>query len=159
MSCQTYRRRAAEHRGGAVVLAGPARGAEPPGSDSRGADARVGDVDRQRTAEVLGDAAAGGYLRLDELDERLGQVWASTTHAELAAVAADLPPRAPEPRTPGAGAHVAAYLTVMLLLVTVWLGVGVAGGGWYPWPVWPALGWGACLARPVRAAARGSRSS
>lgn len=148
MTCQPYRLRAAEHRRGAPVLVEPAPGA----------DSRVGDVDRQRAAQALGDAAAGGYLRLDELDERLGQVWASTTRAQLAAVAADLPPRAPEPRTrtAGARAHVTAYLVTMLLLVAVWLVVGVSGGGWYPWPVWPALGWGVGVLRHVRAD-RGSR--
>lgn len=39
-----------------------------------------------------------------------------------------------------------AYVAVMVLLVLIWLLVGVNGGGWYPWPVWPALGWGIGLA-------------
>lgn len=42
--------------------------------------------------------------------------------------------------------HLVAYVGVMVLLVLIWLLVGVNGGGWYPWPMWPALGWGAGIA-------------
>jgi hypothetical protein len=48
------------------------------------------------------------------------------------------------------------YAGVMTLLVLIWLFVGVNGGGWYPWPVWPALGWGVGLAIKL-AAAKGVR--
>jgi hypothetical protein len=40
----------------------------------------------------------------------------------------------------------------MVLLVGIWLAVGLAGGAWYPWPVWPALGWGLAVAGHVKAA-------
>ena len=40
----------------------------------------------------------------------------------------------------------------MVLLLTIWLAVGLTGGGWYPWPVWPALGWGIGVVGHVRSA-------
>lgn len=40
----------------------------------------------------------------------------------------------------------------MLLLVAIWLAVGVTAGSWYPWPVWPALGWGIGVVGHVRTA-------
>ena len=132
------------------------------GAPLRDPAARIGDVDRQRTADVLGDATAAGYLRLDELDERLAAVWSATTSAQLSAVASDLPAelqRAGERREtaraarPAARAHLASYVGVMLLLVAVWLVLGISGEGWYPWPVWPALGWGIGVVRHLRVTA------
>jgi len=126
---------------------------------------RIGDADRERAAELLGDAAAAGYLRLDELDERLALVWSAATGAELAAAEADIPDdlrraqarRAALARGRGVARaglvpHLISYAAVMLLLVTIWLSVGLLGGGWYPWPIWPALGWGIGVASHVRAA-------
>jgi hypothetical protein len=40
------------------------------------------------------------------------------------------------------GAHLGAYLSVNLMLVVIWL---LTGAG-YPWPIWPAMGWGIGLA-------------
>lgn len=127
--------------------------------------ARVGDRDRQRTAELLGDAAAAGLLGLEELDARLARVWRARTGADLAVLEADLPAtlrgqrdrreaaaRAREVARAGLGHHLAAYAAVMALLVAIWLAVGLSGGDWYPWPVWPALGWGIGVVGHVRAA-------
>ena len=58
-------------------------------------EARVGDADRERTVALLGDAAAAGYLRLDELDQRLSAAWSATTVAQLSAVENDLPEQLP----------------------------------------------------------------
>jgi fatty acid desaturase len=130
---------------------------------------RVGDPERERAAAVVTDAVAEGLVGLEELDTRLGAVWSARTEADLATATADLPPawvrahsdrlRAEAQRDAlrraaraGLRAHVASYLSVMLLLVAIWLVVGVTAGAWYPWPVWPALGWGIGLLSHVRAA-------
>ena len=133
---------------------------------------RIGDADRDRAADLLGDAAAAGYLQLDELSERLAVVWSATTAAGLAAAEAGLPDglrrdharraahaRAQAGARAGLVPHVATYVAVMVVLVVIWLAVGLAEGGWYPWPIWPALGWGIGVASHVRvAAATGDRS-
>lgn len=134
--------------------------AERPGDPN----ARVGDADREVAADLLADAAAAGYLRLDELDERLAAVWSATTRADLSAVERDLPVElhraaARDDAAARARANTRAglmpYAAVMLLLLAGWFVVGVIGGGWYPWPIWPALGWGLCLLRGTGAAADG----
>jgi fatty acid desaturase len=102
---------------------------------------------------------------VDELDERLAAVWSATSTGELAVLESDLPHdvreehvrrlSALQARTAaraGLSGHLLSYLAVMVLLVGIWLAVGLAGGGWYPWPVWPALGWGLAVAGQVRAA-------
>jgi hypothetical protein len=38
--------------------------------------------------------------------------------------------------------HLAAYLAGSALMIGIWLAVGIAAGAWYPWPIWPILGWG-----------------
>ena len=100
---------------------------------------RIGDRERERTAAVVGDAAAAGYIGIEELDGRLEDVWAARTAGELDAVVADLPvdrlharpavgPAARSkrggPSTTGFRAHLSAYIGVMALLV----------GGRYPSP-------------------------
>jgi hypothetical protein len=52
---------------------------------------RASDADRERVAEILRVAASEGRLDLDELDERLGTVYAARTYAELEPVIRDLP--------------------------------------------------------------------
>lgn len=61
----------------------------PDGSDRR--NLRASDLDRERTAEILRDAAGDGRLGLDELDERLTAVYAAKTYAELEPIVQDLP--------------------------------------------------------------------
>lgn len=43
----------------------------------------------------------------------------------------------------------------MTALVAVWAAVGLAAHAWYPWPIWPALGWGLGVFRHWRAAYAG----
>ena len=40
--------------------------------------------------------------------------------------------------------HRSVYLLVIGLLVAIWLAVAipVGGGAWFPWPVFPLVGWG-----------------
>jgi hypothetical protein len=52
---------------------------------------RASRADREHAIDVLKAAFVQGRLTQDELDERAGQVFASRTYAELAAVTADIP--------------------------------------------------------------------
>jgi Domain of unknown function (DUF1707) len=52
---------------------------------------RASHADRDQVIEVLKTAFVQGRLTKDELDERLGQVFASRTYSDLAAVTADIP--------------------------------------------------------------------
>jgi hypothetical protein len=52
---------------------------------------RSSHADRERAADVLKAAFAEGRLDQDEYNERIGQVHASRTYADLAALTADLP--------------------------------------------------------------------
>ena len=61
---------------------------------------RIGDADRERAQGRLAEHYAAGRLDKDEYDERLDQIWAARTHAELAPVFRDLPGA---PRPPGVG--------------------------------------------------------
>ena len=128
-------------------------------------EARVGDADRERTVALLGDAAAAGYLRLDELDQRLSAAWSATTVGQLSAVENDLPEqllrararretaaRARDLARASLGPRLRSYAALMLLLTSIWFIVGLTAGAWYPWPLWPALGWGIGLAAHLRAA-------
>lgn len=115
---------------------------------------RAGDRDRERTATQLGQALAQGYLAMDEYETRLQAAFAAHTTAELHQLVADLPldklrrndPRRQEARRKaarrGVQAHLAGYLAMVLIVLTVWLVVGLTAGAWYFWPIWPILGAG-----------------
>jgi hypothetical protein len=38
--------------------------------------------------------------------------------------------------------HLAGYLTMVVIVLTVWLAVALSAGAWYFWPIWPILGAG-----------------
>jgi hypothetical protein len=52
---------------------------------------RVGDAERDRAATDLGEHYAQGRLSADEHADRLEQVWAARTRADLAPLFSDLP--------------------------------------------------------------------
>jgi hypothetical protein len=52
---------------------------------------RASDADREQVAERLRQATAEGRLLAEELEQRLGAVFAARTYGELDAVVADLP--------------------------------------------------------------------
>jgi Domain of unknown function (DUF1707) len=52
---------------------------------------RIGDAERERAAADLGEHFAQGRLSVDEHADRLEQVWAARTQAELGPVFRDLP--------------------------------------------------------------------
>jgi hypothetical protein len=88
---------------------------------------RCSDADREWTSERLRDAAADGRLTMDELEDRLGGVYAARYHHELDTLVADLP-RGARPRAPGWLAVLAvawAQLRVDLVLL-----LGRGGSGW-----------------------------
>jgi len=116
---------------------------------------RAADTDRTAVAEILGRALHEGRLTVTEYDERLAAAYAARTHADLAALTADLPAPAPK-----ATSHVSygscggdgdlrgawrGYLTVALIVWAVYLASSIAGGFGYPWPVWVVGPWGAVL--------------
>jgi DUF1707 SHOCT-like domain len=52
---------------------------------------RAADADRDQAAEMLRRAAAEGRITFEELDERISQVYAAKTFADLQALTSDLP--------------------------------------------------------------------
>jgi hypothetical protein len=107
---------------------------------------RVGDADRNRTAELLREAHVAGYLTLEELDERLGTALAARTRGELERLTADLPPewragqeprRRPPPRQRAAFPPELAWLLPLVVIVTALLVLAVVARGFYffPWPL------------------------
>lgn len=115
---------------------------------------RAGDRERERTAGDLGQALTQGYLAMPEYEDRLQSTFRAQTTEELRQLTADLPVnrlrrhdprrRAAQQRAARMSAriHLAAYLAGSLLMLGIWLAVGLGGGGWYFWPVWPIMGWG-----------------
>src|ERR1700759_5344209 len=126
---------------------------------------RAGDRDRKRPANQLGQALAQGYLVFDEYENRLQAAFAAHTTTDLRQLVADLPlgqlhrndpqrqaARARAARL-GVRIHLAAYLAMVVIVLTVWLAVGLTAGAWYFWPIWPILGAGVGLlshAIPIR---------
>jgi hypothetical protein len=115
---------------------------------------RAGDHDREAAARLLGQALAQGYLDMAEYEDRVQSAFAAHTTAELAQLLGDLPvhqlrrndPRRRDARHATARLsvrlHLAAYLLMVAIVLTVWLVVGLSVGAWYFWPVWPILGAG-----------------
>lgn len=130
---------------------------------------RVGDRDRERAVDTLGQAMAQGYLTLAEYEQRAGLVYAADTAQELNTVLADLPlgrimrqdPRRRDRRREAARRsvawHVLGYAAMVTICLVVWLSVGLTAGAWYFWPVWPMLGGAIALvshALPIRVCGR-----
>jgi hypothetical protein len=131
---------------------------------------RVGTAEREAAAAVLADAATAGYLDTDEFAERSAAAYAARTRADLDGALAELPPAWLKARAAtrrrrrhaaaarlGMRLHLAAYVAGSLLMIGIWLTVGLTADAWYPWPVWPILGWGVGLAGhliPVRLVVR-----
>lgn len=107
---------------------------------------RIGDAEREQAQASLGDHYAEGRLDHDEYTQRLDQVWAARTRAELDPVFRDLPgpaaaypfstPAARRPatprRVPRSGPPLALMALVVLLAVVAvvthlpWILIGVA---------------------------------
>jgi hypothetical protein len=130
---------------------------------------RAGDRDREKTANLLGQALSQGYLDMPEYERRVQAAFASRTNAELRELVADLPwaylrridpqRRAARQRAARLSVrlHLAGYLTMVVIVLTVWLAVALSAGAWYFWPIWPILGAGIGLlghAIPIKLAMR-----
>jgi hypothetical protein len=124
------------------------------------AEQRVGDREREEAMQVLTDAFAEGRLSREEFDDRSAQALAARTGNDLGALVDDLPPRQRVPVPSGdrlpqrVMVEIQSYLAVMVLLVAIWFVVGIAAQAWYPWFIWPAIGWGLGIAGRVRRVAR-----
>ncbi|MCV7074398.1 DUF1707 SHOCT-like domain-containing protein [Mycobacterium szulgai] len=113
---------------------------------------RAGDHDRQKTAALLGQALAQGYLQLDEYEERLQRAFQTQVTGELRGVLADLPLdriRRADPRRRAARVaaarravriHLGAYLAMVAVVLAVWAAVAATTDATYFWPIWPILG-------------------
>ena len=62
---------------------------------SPGEQLRIGDAERERAQTALADHYAAGRLDHDEYTQRLDQIWAARTSAELHRVFTDLPGAGP----------------------------------------------------------------
>jgi uncharacterized membrane protein len=82
-------------------------------------DIRIGDAERERAAEVLGDHYAAGRLDHSEYSERLDAVWTARTRADLDVLFHDLPRLAPPPPPAPARRSGAPLPVVMILALLV----------------------------------------
>jgi Domain of unknown function (DUF1707) len=120
------------------------------GAELRGAGGyRVGDADRDRTADLLKEAHATGYLTLEELDERLGGALAARTRGALDRLVADLPPEwragqepgrrtagPPSRQRPAPPAELAWLVPVLVVVAAVVvLALVTRGFFFFPWPL------------------------
>ncbi len=113
---------------------------------------RAGDRDREKTAARLGQALAQGYLELGEYEQRVQAVFQTHTARELKELLADLPLdriRRADPRRRaariaaarlGVRIHLGAYVTMAIVVLTVWAAVAMTTDASYFWPIWPILG-------------------
>jgi hypothetical protein len=114
---------------------------------------RVGDRDRESTADLLSQALAQGYFDLTEFETRVQAAFAADNTDELRRVVGDLPvarlrrtdPRRIAARRSAARAsvryHLAGYAAMVAIVLTVWLSVLLTTGATgYFWPIWPILG-------------------
>ena len=95
---------------------------------------RVCDADRQRVVDVLRRHTADGRLTLDEFDTRAAAAYRAITHADLAALTADLPTESTR-RDRNRGPVVAALVAAAVVLAILLGGAAAAGtAGWGDMP-------------------------
>lgn len=126
---------------------------------------RIGDVERERVREVLARHAGDGRLTLDELSDRLGEVYAARTEADLDRALRDLPAleRAPlpapaartAPRAPRG--DVLRFAVLAAGLIGIWAFFALTADSFYFWPIWPLTFVGLKVARRARAARSGAQ--
>lgn len=130
----------------------------------------AGTRDREKTADLLGQALAQGYLPIDEYDRRLQTVFQTQTAGELRELLTGLPldrirrhdPRRRAARLAaarrGVRAHLAAYLAMCVVVLTVWAAVALTTDATYFWPIWPILGAGIGLVSHAVSIPRGKQN-
>ncbi|NEW39192.1 DUF1707 domain-containing protein [Nocardia cyriacigeorgica] len=119
---------------------------------------RASDAERAQIVELLSRHLADGRLDLAEYDQRVAQVYATTTRDDLGLVLSDLPKPAevrPEKTVRSRAARIpiwqrieaASWVSVSVLVLIIWGTISLAAGEFtYPWPVWVIGPWGAVLA-------------
>jgi hypothetical protein len=112
------------------------------GGGEAGMDLRVGDREREATADALREHGAAGRLEPDELEERLGAAYAARTQADLDRLTYDLPARdalpAKRQRSLPADARrlIFGALAADVLAVAIWAAAGAEGDWQEFWPKW-----------------------
>src|SRR5262245_18769804 len=117
---------------------------------------RVTDQDRKGVEARLRLAHADGSITLNELDERLANLWLTKTRRDLAGLTRDLPaplpppPPAPPPKPNNARTAMrvltAIWLSISLVNLVIWFMVSLINFDlFYPWFLWPMLPPGAVL--------------
>src|SRR3954447_18205041 len=118
-------------RRAATVPRGASAGMEATSS----ARLRAADADRERVATTVQTAGSEGRLTLDEVEERLGRVYAARFTDELAALTTDLPrPAPPGPgfpltrerlrRHPALRWHLAVVAAISVVAIVRWVVLG-----------------------------------
>ncbi|GAB0107202.1 DUF1707 domain-containing protein [Nocardia sp. JMUB6875] len=116
---------------------------------------RASDTERAHIADLLGRHLTEGRLDLAEYNDRLTQVYATTTREDLQLVLQDLP-KLSKTAAPQSVSRTrfpiwqqiegSAWLGVSLLVLFIWAAISVAAGEFtYPWPIWVIGPWGAVL--------------
>ncbi len=112
----------------------------------------AGNRDREKTADLLGQALTQGYLQINEYEQRLQAVFQTHTAHELRDLLAGLPldhirrhdPRRRAARIAaarhGVRLHLGAYIAMAVIVLTVWGMVAMTTDATYFWPIWPILG-------------------
>ena len=123
---------------------------------------RISDSEREQVAGELGRHLTAGRLTIGEFDQRVAQVYRSTTQQQAHQVLRDLPPapQAVTPARPGAPTsrpsrrripghqriEWLAWLAAGGINIAIWGIVSLATGVMiYPWPIWVIGPWGVVL--------------
>ena len=105
-------------------------------------DLRVGDREREETADVLREHAAAGRLDPEELEERVEAAYHARTQVDLERLTYDLPAREalPAKRERSLPADttrlILGALAADVLAVAIWAAAGAEGGWDEFWPKW-----------------------
>src|SRR5438270_13319104 len=107
---------------------------------------RASDADRDKIAERLRQATAEGRIRAEELEQRLENLFRSTTYGELDALVADLPgkrvtARRPQPAVISAQGIAVAVVAVAAAVTVLALAALAIAGIFTGWMVWTVLAW------------------
>lgn len=129
---------------------------------------RATDADRDEVVAKLKRALDVGALQFDEIETRLGAVYAARTRRDLDGLTEDLPQesagatsrsksRRDRPSAfdvPTFRIHAIVYVLVIAMLVGIWAMAGRGGGFW---PFFPAAGWGVGLGAHYGVASEAAR--
>ncbi|WP_040780695.1 DUF1707 SHOCT-like domain-containing protein [Nocardia pneumoniae] len=117
---------------------------------------RASNAERETVVRLLGRHMADGRIDAAEYDQRVAQVYATTSRDDLRLVLSDLPefakdaaePATPRPRIPiWQRIEGGTWLGVSVLVLVIWAAISLGVGAFtYFWPMWVIGPWGAVLA-------------